>query len=429
MDWDTDPASAGSSSRRGHRADRDGPRRRGRRALRRRVLARPPTRSCTCRPPTAARCSTRASTRPPPRPRQGEGRDQHRRSRSRACSDASARAFSLTFNENGLALIEMHLATARGAASSSTDGLRAARAEFEPGPAALHRSVLRYNRAQLLARRWARPRRAREYGAADRGRPATTRSTASSGRRSSAGSAATDAARTTTTTRSASSPPYPEPYYNRAELAARARRPRRRPRRLLAASSSSTRCSRRARQSRVRRCSSSASWTPPARCRRRPGLAPDQPHLHCVRGDGAPGRRARPSSRRGVRDRTRGRPTLAAAWSQPSRCCVRADETDAAIEYLTRALQAAGPDATILANRALAYEHAGADDALADLAAALEHEVYHERAELEGRLAGLRRAEPARCGRLSRVCGRAPPRARVCAGRRCWTGVDGARSL
>ena len=64
----------------------------------------------------------------------------------------------------------------------------------------------------------------------------------------------------------------------------------------------------------------------------------------------------------------------------------------AAIDLLTRALQAGGPDPTILANRALAYEHAGRlDDAIADLAAALEHEADpDERAELEQRLAALR---------------------------------------
>ena len=62
------------------------------------------------------------------------------------------RAFNLTFNENGLALIEMHLGDSEEALRLVSEGLDRIDRELGPDQQTLHRSVLRYNQAQLLAR-------------------------------------------------------------------------------------------------------------------------------------------------------------------------------------------------------------------------------------------------------------------------------------
>jgi tetratricopeptide (TPR) repeat protein len=62
------------------------------------------------------------------------------------------RAFNLTFNENGLALIEMHLGDSEEALRLVCAGLDRLDEELGPDEQTLHRSVLRYNRAQLLTR-------------------------------------------------------------------------------------------------------------------------------------------------------------------------------------------------------------------------------------------------------------------------------------
>jgi tetratricopeptide (TPR) repeat protein len=66
--------------------------------------------------------------------------------------DAERRSFNLTFNENGLALIEMHLGDVAEALRLVTAGLDRLDAELGPDEQGLHRSVLRYNRALLLTR-------------------------------------------------------------------------------------------------------------------------------------------------------------------------------------------------------------------------------------------------------------------------------------
>ena len=62
------------------------------------------------------------------------------------------RTFNLTLNENGLALIEMHLGDLGEALRLIDDGLERCDRDLGPERQTLHRSVLRYNRAQLLAR-------------------------------------------------------------------------------------------------------------------------------------------------------------------------------------------------------------------------------------------------------------------------------------
>lgn len=63
------------------------------------------------------------------------------------------RAYNLTFNENGRALIAMHLGDPAEAMRLIDAGIERMRATFTAGERDLHLSVLRYNRAQLVARR------------------------------------------------------------------------------------------------------------------------------------------------------------------------------------------------------------------------------------------------------------------------------------
>jgi tetratricopeptide (TPR) repeat protein len=62
------------------------------------------------------------------------------------------RAYNLTFNENGRALIAMHLGDPAEAMRLIDAGIERMQAAFTAGERDLHLSVLRYNRAQLVAR-------------------------------------------------------------------------------------------------------------------------------------------------------------------------------------------------------------------------------------------------------------------------------------
>ncbi len=66
--------------------------------------------------------------------------------------DAQRRAFDLSFNENGLALIETYLGDPEKALALVEQGIERVEAELDDERLLLHRSVLRYNRAQLLSR-------------------------------------------------------------------------------------------------------------------------------------------------------------------------------------------------------------------------------------------------------------------------------------
>jgi len=65
--------------------------------------------------------------------------------------DDQRRAFNLTFNENGLALVEMHLGDLAEARRLVEAGMARLDAQVDPSQHTQHRSVLAYNRAQLLA--------------------------------------------------------------------------------------------------------------------------------------------------------------------------------------------------------------------------------------------------------------------------------------
>jgi tetratricopeptide (TPR) repeat protein len=65
--------------------------------------------------------------------------------------DLEERAFQTVFNQNGRALIENHLGRPEKALQLVTEGLRRLDEELPPDRHRLHRSVLRHNRAQVLA--------------------------------------------------------------------------------------------------------------------------------------------------------------------------------------------------------------------------------------------------------------------------------------
>jgi tetratricopeptide (TPR) repeat protein len=67
-------------------------------------------------------------------------------------SDDQRRAYNRTFNENGLALIDMHLGNVDEAVELIEGGIERLDLEVEGGRYLLHRSVLRYNHAQLMVR-------------------------------------------------------------------------------------------------------------------------------------------------------------------------------------------------------------------------------------------------------------------------------------
>jgi tetratricopeptide (TPR) repeat protein len=127
------------------------------------------------------------------------------------------RTFNLTLNENGLALIEMHLGDLEQSLTLIESGLDRLRQALPDDRQTLHRSVLRYNRAQLLARlgRTSEALEAyndligidpnhSEYRAE---RAAVLRKLGRTGEAVADLSAAISL-----------SPPYPEPYYNRGDI-------------------------------------------------------------------------------------------------------------------------------------------------------------------------------------------------------------------
>ncbi len=305
--------------------------------------------------------------------------------------DERRRAFNLTFNENGLALIEMHLGDLHEALRLVDGGLERIQREFEPGQHTLYRSVLRYNRAQLLTRVEGLPAAIEEYGrliAEDPNyseyrfdRAALHRKL---GHYDEAFADLDDAIRL--------SPPYPEAYYNRADLALELGLHER----ALADFSRVLDLDPQFPDAHLNRAAVALELGDVDGADRdvAAGLAvaPDDAHLHALRGDVLALRELADEADAAYATALEHDPSLVGAWSNRAVLAFERGDVPGAIDLLTRALQAGGPDPTILANRALAYEHAGRPaDAAADLVTALEHEADpDECAELEVRLAMLR---------------------------------------
>lgn len=132
--------------------------------------------------------------------------------------DAQRRAFDLSFNENGLALIETYLGDPEKALALVAQGLERVEAELDDERLLLHRSVLRYNRAQLLSRMGRLDEALAAYAEAIDADPNQSEYHLERGNllrrlgRPEAALAAYDEAIRT-------SPPYPEPHLLRADVA------------------------------------------------------------------------------------------------------------------------------------------------------------------------------------------------------------------
>ncbi len=132
-------------------------------------------------------------------------------------TDAQRRAYNRTFNENGLALIDMHLGNLDDAVELIEGGISRLDSEVEQGRFLLHRSVLRYNHAQLMVRTASLEHALNEYDAIieeDPNHPDYYFDRAGllvkAGRDEDAIADYTAAVTV--------GPPYAEPYYNRGEI-------------------------------------------------------------------------------------------------------------------------------------------------------------------------------------------------------------------
>lgn len=132
-------------------------------------------------------------------------------------TDDQRRAYNRTFNENGLALVDMHLGELDAAVGLIEAGIERLDHEVEEGRFLLHRSVLRYNHAQLMSKHASLEQALAEYGqlvAEDPHHPDYWFDRA--GLYEKAGRVPEAIADYTQAI--LAGPPYPEPYYNRAEL-------------------------------------------------------------------------------------------------------------------------------------------------------------------------------------------------------------------
>jgi tetratricopeptide (TPR) repeat protein len=276
---------------------------------------------------------------------------------SQTVDDAHERAFNLTVNENGLALIEMHLGDGDKALDLVTAGLDRLDAELDPGEHALQRSILRYNRAQLLAG-YGRPEEAlAEYTltiAADPHHSEYHFERAGIHRRLGMFDEALDdyaeAIRV--------GPPYPEPHYNRADLALE----------LgdvdgaIAGYSYVLELDPAFGDARLNRASLLLELGDIDGARRDVDagltLDPQHAHLHALRGVIAHRDGWLERAHEAFADALRYDPRLVAAWSNRAVLWYEQGEVDRAIDDLTSALEV-GENPDVRANRALAYEAAG----------------------------------------------------------------------
>ncbi|MBV9414653.1 MAG: tetratricopeptide repeat protein, partial [Solirubrobacterales bacterium] len=127
------------------------------------------------------------------------------------------RTFNLTLNENGLALIEMHLGDLEQSLALIESGLDRLRRVLPDERQTLHRSVLRYNRAQLLARLGRTSEALAAYDELIETDPNHSEYRAERAAVLRKLGRSTEAIADLTAAISLS-PPYPEPHYNRCDL-------------------------------------------------------------------------------------------------------------------------------------------------------------------------------------------------------------------
>lgn len=285
--------------------------------------------------------------------------------------DNQQRAFNLTFHENGLALIEMHLGDEAEALRLVSTGLDRLAAELGPDEQTLHRSVLRYNRAQLLARMGRRDEAIAEYTQAIQADPHHSEYYLErAGLHRRAGLITEALADYGEAIRL--SPPYPEPYYNRGDLALELGDIEQ----AHADFSYVLELDPDFRDAYVNRAGIRLELGDLA------GAADDvhqglrldarQPHLHCLRGRIAQERDQFDDARTAFDTALRLDPSLIAALAARAALAFDSGDVASAIEDLTRAIEISD-DPALRANRSLAYEHAGRwREAAEDCARAIE---------------------------------------------------------
>ena len=263
------------------------------------------------------------------------------------------RAFNLTLNENGLALIEMHLGDLEHSLRLIDDGLERLERELGPDRQTLHRSVLRYNRAQLLARLRRTDDALQAYDeliAIDRNhseyhleRAGILRSV---GRLDCALADLDEAVRL--------SPPYPEAHYNRGDLWLERGEPE------LAAADFSyvLELDPTFVDAYLNRASAlcdlglfdDAQQDVHAGLR----MAPDSLHLHGLAGMILHHQGRLEEAERSYEAAVRADPQLAEIWANRAALAFDQGDADRAVAYLDRAIDLAGPLPDLLANRELA---------------------------------------------------------------------------
>ncbi len=291
------------------------------------------------------------------------------------------RAFHLTLNENGLALIEMHLGDLQESLRLINAGLERLNRELDPGHHTLHKSVLRYNRAQLLVRLGRTDDALRAYNKLIEIDP-----NHSEYRLERAAVLRTlgclDAARADLDAAISLSPPYPEPYYNRGDLwleLGEAERAVEDFGYVLELDPAFV-------DAHLNRASAlyDLGRYADAEADVMAGLqlAPNSAHLHGLRGMILQSRGHIEDADRAYAAALAIDPEMIAVWANRAALAFERGDIAAAITHLDRAIELAGPSPALLANRALAHEQAGRwSAALADLSAALEQANGAERAE------------------------------------------------
>lgn len=286
--------------------------------------------------------------------------------------DDQRRAFNITFNENGLALVEMHLGDLDEALRLVEHALIRLDREIDPDEHIQHRSVLAYNRAQLLAAMGNLEQALSAYHEVIDSDPHHSEyyfERASILRRLGRYHEAKDDYQRAIE----QSPPYPEPHYNLGDLAVQLGDPDT----ALAEFSYVLDLDPTFVDARVNRAAlrldigdlTGAEEDIAAGL----SMLQDHPHLHCLRGLVAL-ERGDPDAARPALDRAVDLdPTLHQALV--NRAVLRFDNDDAtgAIDDLTNALDIVD-DPTIRENRAVAYEQLGRfAEAIADCRKALDH--------------------------------------------------------
>lgn len=285
--------------------------------------------------------------------------------------DPEASTMQTVFHQNGLALIEVHLKNLPEALRLVTAGLDRLDRELGPDKQLLHRSVLLYNRAQVLAGMGLLTEALAEYTAVIKADPNYAEYYLDRGnilRRLDRDKEALDDYETAIRM----SPPFPEVYYNRADI-------------MLAAGDIDAGLAGLSYvieldptflDAYVNRAGLYAELGDFDAAERDVttglDLDPDNPHLHSVRGQ-AHAERGEFAAAIAAYDTALGfDDTLQAAWAGRAAAVFGAGDPEAAARDLTRAIEL-GDDAAMRYNRATAYQAVGRrDDAVTDARRALE---------------------------------------------------------